>query len=266
VTSGCIFLGKVDAVSYTVKTVSQLAGVSIRTLHHYDAIGLLKPAGVTAAGYRLYSDADLRRLQQILFFREMEVGLEEIRGILDDPAFDRRAALESHREALVARQRRLRRLLRTIDITLESLKEGTPMEGESMFEGFDPSRYEEEARERWGDTPEWKESRQRTRRYTREDWAAIRKEAGEITGGIAARMAHGPSDPQVQDLVRRYREHISRSYYDCSAEVFRGLADLYLQDARFTASWERIAPGLARFMSEAMRLYCDGLRKAAPRR
>jgi DNA-binding transcriptional MerR regulator len=250
-------------MAYTVKTVSEMAGVSIRALHYYDAIGLLHPAGATEAGYRLYSEADMRRLQQILFYRELEFELREIAVILDGPGFDPKEALKSHRKVLRARKARLQALIQTIDRTLESLERGTHVEDKDLFDGFDPARYEDEARQRWGDTPAWKESEKRTRGYTKEDWAAIRKENREIVQAIAARMGKGPSDPEIQRLVQRYRDHLNNRCYTCTWEIFRGLADGYVEDPRFTATWERIKPGMARFMQSAMIEYCNALEEEA---
>jgi DNA-binding transcriptional MerR regulator len=250
-------------MGYTVKTVSGLAGVSIRTLHHYDEIGLLTPAGATESGYRLYSDRDLERLQQILFFRELEMGLKEIGEILDDPGFDRRQALVNQRQALMVRRERIKRLIRTIDQTLESLEGGKGMKEKEMFEGFDAARYEAEAKEKWGDTPQWKESQRKTRRYTKVDWAAIRGENARIIQGIADAMGRGERDAAVQDGVRQFHEHINRRYYTCTAEIFRGLADGYVDDPRFAATWEKIKPGLAAFLRKAMLVYCDTLPREA---
>lgn len=248
---------------FTVKSVADLAGISIRTLHHYDAIGLLKPAQVSAAGYRLYTEADLERLQQILLFREMEFSLHQIKNILDNPGFDRREALLSHRQVLQARHKRINQLIQTIDRTLDAEEKGIQMEGKTMFEGFDSAQYQEEAEKQWGNTQTWTESQRRTRRYTSGDWDAIKQEAKEIGEAIAARMDRGPDDPEVQTWVQRYHQHINDHYYTCTAEVFLGLADVYLQDERFTAYWEKFAPGMARFMNAAMNSYCNALMREA---
>ena len=131
------------------------------------------------------------------------------------------------------------------------------MADRDLFDGFDPTRYEEEARERWGDTPQWKESQARTRPYTREDWVAIRKENDEIVRGIAARMDKGPADPRVQELVKRYHHHINDRYYTCTLEIFRALAENNTGDPRFIATWEKVKTGMADFMRRAMIHYCD---------
>lgn len=249
-------------MALTVKAVAELAGISVRTLHHYDEIGLLKPAGQSAAGYRLYSREDLERLQQILFFRELEFSLKEIAAILGSPGFDRRQALLAHREALLQRKARIERLIATVDRTLTAMeREDAPMdtreEMKELFDGFDPGEYEEEARQRWGGSREFQESAERTRRYTRQDWQRIAAEAGEIYGSIARLMDRDPGDPAVQEWVGRWHKHISQWYYDCSLEVFRGLGEMYVQDERFTRNIDKTKPGLARFLRDAMQIYCD---------
>jgi DNA-binding transcriptional MerR regulator len=164
--------------SYTVKAVSQIAGVSVRTLHHYDEIGLLKPAGHSAAGYRLYGQEDLERLQQILFFKELGFDLKEIKRVLSDPDFDREKALVEHRKLLIERQERVGRLIQSVERTLKAMQRGNPM-GADMFDGFDHAQYEEEAQQRWGHSPEFQESLRRTKAYTKQDWAQIQKEGGD---------------------------------------------------------------------------------------
>lgn len=248
-------------MTLTVKAVADLAGISVRTLHHYDEIGLLKPAGQSAAGYRLYSQEDLERLQQILFFRELGFGLKEIGAIIDSPGFDRRQALLAHREALLQRKARIERLIETVDRTLKAMeREDAPMtqdEMKELFDGFDPTEYEDEARQRWGGSREFQESIARTRRYPKADWLKIQNEAGEIYSAIASLMDRDPGDAEVQEWVGRWHEHISKWYYDCSLEIFRGLGEMYVQDERFTKNIDKTKPGLAAFLSEAMRIYCD---------
>jgi hypothetical protein len=131
------------------------------------------------------------------------------------------------------------------------------MEEKDLFEGFDPARYEEEARSWWGETPAWMEAHRRTRGYARDDGAAIREESREIAEGIAARMKNGSTDDEVQRLVGKHHEHLNGRYSNCSVELFRRLADAYADDPRFTATWEKIAPGMAQFMQAAMIEYCS---------
>jgi DNA-binding transcriptional MerR regulator len=249
-------------MTYTVKAVADIAGVSVRTLHHYDEIGLLKPAAHTAARYRLYGDRDLERLQQVLFFKELGFDLKEIKRILSDPHFDRSRALVEHRKLLIERRERIRRLIRSVDRTLKAIQRGQQM-SEQMFDGFDAARYEEEARQRWGNSAEFEESIRRTKAYTKQDWAEIQREAGEIVNHLAPLMGRDPADPAVQQWIARHHRQINDRFYTCSAEVYRGLADMYVADPRFAANYERVKPGLTEFMRAAMHVYADALERKA---
>lgn len=248
-------------MAYTVKTVADLAGLSVRALHHYDEIGLLHPTSVSQAGYRLYSDADLERLQQILFFRELGFGLREIKEMIDSPSFDRRRALAGHRRLLREKRRRLDVLIASVERTIEAVDRGTRLEGKAMFEGFDEKQMEgwrEEARERWG-KENVDESWRRASKYTKADWSLISAESEAIEAGIAERMDCDPADPEVQSFVDRWFRLINERYYTCTPEIFRGLGDLYVNDERFKAHYEKRKPGLAEFMRAAMHAYCDRL-------
>lgn len=252
---------------YKVKEVGDLAGISVRALHYYDRIGLLKPEAVAPSGYRLYSDRDLQRLQQILFFKEIGFNLDEIREILDRPDFDRGRALRAHKELLTERKRRLEEIIRTVDKTLNALEEGCPMAKKELFTGFDmaeiekhQAKYADEVRRTY-DPKVVAECERKTAKYTKDDWAAIMAKSGEIYRRIAAGMDRGPADSEVQAAVAEWREHITKSFYDCTPEIFRGLGDLYVNDQRFTENIDTIRPGLAAFLREAMIIYCDRLEK-----
>ena len=245
-------------MSHTVKTVAEIAGASVRTLHHYDQIGLLKPAAVSGAGYRLYDERDLQKLQQILFFKELGFDLKEIKRILSDPHFDRQDALLKHRKLLLERQQRLRQLIKSVDHTLKAIQRGKPMDA-TMFEGFDPSQYEEEARRRWGNTDAWKESQRRGRSYTPADWEQIKKEGGQIIGRIVSVMDRGPADPKAQEAIAAHHRQIDQRFYTCTPEIYRGLANAYADDPGFREFYEKIKPGLARFMHDGMLIYADSL-------
>lgn len=131
------------------------------------------------------------------------------------------------------------------------------MDEKAMFDGFDQTRYEEEARQRWGQTEAYKESKKRTRKYTKEDWAAVQRESGQIEQGIAALMDRSPSDPEAQAYIARHHKQINDRFYSCPLEMYRGLGDMYVQDERFAAHFEAIKPGMARFMQAAINAYCD---------
>jgi DNA-binding transcriptional MerR regulator len=244
-----------SARTYRVKDVARLARVTVRTLHHYDEIGLLRPSSRTESGYRLYGEDDLHRLHQILLWRELGFPLEEVRRILDDPHFDRKKALLEQRTELVARGRRTEAMIRSVDLALESLKGENTMDAKELFEGFDPADYEDEARERWGESEAYRESARRTGRYKEQDWKRMKEESNAILENLAARMREGAAadDAGVVELAEQHRLHIDRWFYPCSRKMHEGLAGLYVGDDRFKANLERHGEGLAQFLADAIR-------------
>jgi DNA-binding transcriptional MerR regulator len=245
------------AASFKVGEVAGLARISVRTLHHYEHVGLLAPSARSESGYRLYGPADLERLQQILFYKELGFSLDEIRDAMDDPDFDRREALLAQREMLREHAQRIVRLLESVDRTLISLEGGIHMTDEEMFEafeGFDPADYEDEVRERWGDTDAYRESARRTKAYTKQDWERFRAESEEIGLAIVALMDEGvpPQDPRAMDQVERYRRQIDRWFYTCSHEMHANLGRMYVADPRFTATYEKVHVGMAQYVCDAI--------------
>lgn len=243
----------------TVAAVAKAAGVSVRTLHHYDQVGLLKPSRVAANGYRSYSREDVEQLQLILLLRHLEFGLEEIRALLHTPGFDRREALRNQLVLLKDKRRQLTQLIRTLEHTLRSAHGAGTMKDKELFEGLEQAKLQEEARERWGNTPAWRESQRKTRGYTREDWEKIRAEGAAAAHGVADNMDKGPDHADVQKHVRAHHQHISSRFYTCNAEMYEGLSQMWVDDPRFTAYWEGIRPGLAAFMREAVQVYVYNL-------
>ncbi|MFI7593076.1 MerR family transcriptional regulator [Micromonospora sp. NPDC049359] len=244
-------------MAYTVGQVAKIAGVTVRTLHHYDEVGLLSPSGRTSAGYRRYDDADLQRLQLVLYYRELGFPLEEITAIIDDPAADPAAHLRRQHELLTERMKRLQEMVTAIEFAMEASKlniQLTPEERFEVFGDFKPEEYEAEAEQRWGGTDAYRESNRRASRYGKEDWLRIKAENEDWGRRIVALMASGaPADgPEAMDLAEEHRQIISRWFYECSYEVQTGLADMYMADERFTAYYEKIAPGLAAYISEAI--------------
>jgi MerR family transcriptional regulator, thiopeptide resistance regulator len=235
-----------------------LAGVSVRTLHHYDSIGLLVPQARTAAGYRLYSDADLLRLQQILIGRELGLSLEEIRRSLDDARFDLKTALLEQRERLKVRARHAEAMVRAIEVALAAL-DGNGEKGiakmENLFEGFNPAEYDEEVRRKWGQSEAFVESTKRTAHYTSDDWKAVRAEQASIYDQACAAMRAGktPSDGTVMDIAERHRLSIERWFYPCTPSMHRGLASMYEGDDRFRQTIDEHGEGLTVFFAEAIR-------------
>ena len=248
---------------YKVKEVAEITGVSVRTLHHYDRIGLLKPEEVSSAGYRLYSEQNLERLQQILVFKEMDFSLLDIKDIIERPEFNRKENLKKHKELLLAKKKRLEEIIRTLEVTIDSIEGVYQMENKDMFKGFDmkgieehQKKYSEEAKERYGkDSVEKVEKR--TAQYSAEDWGNIQSKTEEIYKRIVAGMNHGPEDPGVQLAVADWRQFITDHYYDCTLDIFRGLGNLYVDDPRFTKNIDKYQQGLAAFFREAIHYYCD---------
>ncbi|MEH1013541.1 MerR family transcriptional regulator [Micromonospora sp. CPCC 206060] len=244
-------------MGHPVGRVAQLAGVTVRTLHHYDEIGLLSPSGRTSAGYRSYDDADLERLQQILFYRELGFSLEEIATILDDPGASPRVHLRRQHELLTARIRRLREMVEAIELAMEAKKMGiqlTPEERFEVFGDFNPDDHVEEADRRWGESEAYRQSQERVARYRKEDWLRQKAENEEWGARLAALMDSGiaPESPEAMALAEEHRQLICRWFYECSYEVHTGLADMYLADPRFTAYYEKIKPGMTAYVSAAI--------------
>jgi DNA-binding transcriptional MerR regulator len=249
--------------TFRIKEVAALSGLSTRALHHYDEIGLLVPRAHTAGGYRLYDDDDLLRLQQILIGRELGLSLEDIRRSLDDPRFDRRQALLSQREELGRRARKTAEMIAAIDAALltidepekEERKVGKKVDMKKIFNGFDPDKYAEEARQRWGNTDAYKISMRRTKSYTEADWLRLRDEQAAIYADAVAALRAGkrPDDPAVLAVAERHRLSIDRWFYPCSPKMHRGLADMYEADQRFADNIDKHGVGLTKFLAAAIR-------------
>ena len=243
---------------HTVGEVAALARVTVRTLHHYDRIGLLVPSGRSENGYRLYAYGDLERLRQIRLLRELRCSLDAIGQMLDAPAYDRRSALEAQRELLRERQERTDSIIRGVDRALRAMEQETEMDRTEMFEGleeFDHAQYQDEAERRWGHSDEYKESMRRTRRYGKSDWARIKAEGETVVIRLAELMAEGAqaAGRAAMDLAEEHRCHIDRWFYPCSHGMHRNLAEMYTADPRFEEYFEKRARGLAVFVQDAIR-------------
>jgi DNA-binding transcriptional MerR regulator len=247
-------------MTYTVKQLAQIAGVSIRTIHYYDEIGLLEPAFIKDNGYRSYGEKELVKLQQIMFFRELEFPLEDILQMVNAKDFNPGEALGEQRRLLELKRKRLNRLIKTIDNTVQNLKGGEEkMDNNQMFDSFDMAeidQYKEEAKQRWGNTEAYKQSQERTKNWTKEDYKRIAAEGKKFNQLLADMMDKGFNSPEFQDLIQKHYEGIE-VFYDCSLEMYRTLGDMYVADPRFTATYDKFRPGLARVMQQAINYYCD---------
>jgi MerR family transcriptional regulator, thiopeptide resistance regulator len=239
-----------------VGEVAALAGVTVRTLHHYDRIGLLSPSGRTGAGYRQYSPADLDRLHQVLLYRELGFPLEEVATLLDDPAADPEAHLRRQHALLRDRLDRTSAMVAAVEKEMEARAMGISLTPEERFEVFgeqDPAQYDAEVEERWGDTDAYAQSKRKTAAYSKEDWLAIKAEQAEIGSRFVRALQSGaaPDSEEAMDVAEAHRQSISRWFYDCSPEMHAGLGRMYVEDERFTATYEAMAPGLAQYVSTA---------------
>lgn len=246
-------------MEYTVKQLATIAGISVRTLHYYDGIGLLQPSFLKANGYRCYRESELLKLQQILFFRELEFSLEEITKIVHTKDFNALEALTEHKKLLQLRQKRINGLLDTVDTTIAALKGGKNMKTDDMFASFSDvqmEKYKTEAKKRWGNTEAYKQSQERTRNWTKADYKRVAEEGKAFTQKLAAVMDKDVKSPEVQTLIDQHHAGIE-IFYDCPPEMYRVLGQMYVQDKRFMEYYDGFKPGLAKFVAEAIAYYCD---------
>ncbi len=247
-------------MSYTINQLAKIANVSVRTLHHYDAVGLLRSGRNDKNKYREYLEADLLKLQQILFFRELDFKLEDIKSILENPLFDVGAALKDHKQMILLKRKRLDGLLMTIDKTINKVTNKKNMKDEELYDSFTKEEMEKlatEAKERWGNTPQYKESEKKMRSITKEQMDVIKKEGDDISKRAAALMGSDARSPEVQAVIAMHYKHLS-NFYTPTPEMYRGLAEMYISDTRFTQHFENYATGLAQFMHDAMIVFVEG--------
>ena len=250
-------------MEYTVKALADLAGVTPRTLRWYDQTGLLKPLRTTEAGYRLYGPKQLDRLQDILFYRELGLDLASIRTILDDPAFDRQAALQSHLTELKDRRARLDELILTVQRTIDNIKGGTKMTDQEKFEAFKrnavaamEAAHGAESRQKYGDA-EVDRANACVLALTQEEYTAWKALGDEILQALTAAVQAGtaPAGPEGQRIAQLHRRWLSYSWEAYTPQAHAGLAELYVSDPRFTAYYDREVSGCAAFLRDAVRAY-----------
>jgi DNA-binding transcriptional MerR regulator len=242
----------------TVRRLARMAGVSVRTLHHYDKVGLLSPKSRTKAGYRLYGQEELFRLQQILFYKEMDFPLPEIARILDEPDFNPVDSLLSHRKLLEERLGRLHRLMDTLDKTISHYQGGKMLTDEEMYQGFTPekiARMKREARGLWG-AEIVDESEKKVRNMSKAAFAAVMREGESVNLDLARLISKDPSDKAVQSVIARHHAWILH-FWTPTEETYRGLGMTYKEHPEFRAFYEKYAPGLADFLQSAIERYCE---------
>lgn len=246
-----------------VKEVADFVGISVRTLHHYDQIGLLTPGETTKSGYRLYSDEDLETLQQILFFKELDFPLKKIKEIISNPSFDRQEALQLHRKMLLERRRRIDKMIATIDKTTQYVKGEIQMSNKEKFEGFDFSHnlYEKEARERWGNEAVDK-SNAKLGNMSKTEQKAMGEKMNAIYQRLADLKDTSPKSDEAQAAIKEWYDFLNHNTgHHYSLDAFKGLGQMYVEDERFTNNINKFGNGLAEFMRDAMAIYADNIKK-----
>lgn len=241
---------------FTVKQLSKMAGITTRTLHYYDEIGLLKPSRVGDNGYRYYAEDALLRLQQILFYRTLDMPLEDIRRIMDSPDFDVMAALEGHREALRKRIGHMERLIRTVDSTIAHLKGEKEMSNKQLFDVFNEAQEAEMEQEsmQMYDPETVKASYRKWRSYSKAEKQRIGEEGEAVYAAMVQAMPKGPASPEAQAGVERWRQHMTY-FWTPNDDQLLGLGGLYNDEPRFKANFDKVHPELAAFMREAIKVY-----------
>lgn len=243
-------------MTYTVQQLATLAGISVRTLHYYDEVHLLKPARVAKNGYRFYEEAELLKLQQILFFRELDFSLDDIGRILSSPYFDMKTALRDQKKLIQLKRNRLDKLVQTIDRTIKKINKETIMQDEELYGSFsteEADAYAKEAKERWGNTDAYKQSQERVQKMGKAGMAKVMAEANALNQELAVAMKAGQSadSTATQQLIARHYNGL-RAFYEPNLELYTGLANMYVDDPRFAANYEKVAAGLAQYLHDGM--------------
>lgn len=249
-------------VCMQVKQVADLVGISVRTLHHYDAIGLLVPSGMTKSGYRQYSEKDLETLQHILFFRELGFPLKEIKNMLDNPKFDQLEALSLQRKMLLEKRQNVDKMITTIEKTIKHMKGDVKMTQEEKFDGlnFSHNPYEQEARERWGHQSV-DQANAKLEKLSKKEQGIIAEKWNMIFRELADLRDENPGSHNVQAAIQSWYDFLNKHIHTYSLEAFKGLGQLYVEDERFTKNIDKYGNGLAQFMRDAMSLYVEQHKK-----
>jgi DNA-binding transcriptional MerR regulator len=236
-----------------IKEFAIATGVSIRTIHYYDEIGLLTPAYVDKiTGYRYYDENSILRMQEILFYRELDFPLKSIKEILTSPNYDKNKVLNEQKELLILKKERLEKIIFAIDAA---------MEGENVMSVFDNSefeKYKNEVKEKWGQTEAYKEHSEKTKTYSKEKWNNLASGMDEIMAMFSVCMKNGNEADSIeaQELVKKLQNHISENYYHCTNEILASLGGMYVADERFKNNIDKHAIGTAEYISKAINFYC----------
>ncbi|WDV46269.1 MerR family transcriptional regulator [Clostridiaceae bacterium M8S5] len=239
-----------------IKEVADLTGITVRTLHYYDEIGLLHPSKITEAGYRLYDETSLENLQQILFFRELGFPLSEIKIIMENPNFNRIETLSKHKEVLIKKKERLDGLIQLVNRTMKGEKTMSFREFDMTEIDRCKKEYANEVEKLWGGSKAYEESQKKTKNYGKEQWQQISGESQGILKAFASNMDKAPDSNEIQRLVKQWQEFITERFYNCTNEILSGLGMMYVEDERFKKSIDKYGKGTAEFIAKAIEIYC----------
>ena len=241
-----------------IREFAKLTGVSIRTLHYYDEIGLLKPSIVDEQnGYRFYDEGNLERMQEILFYRELDFPLKSIMSILSSPDYNKKSALKEQKNLLTLKKQRLERLISALDKAMKGEKIAMNIFDNSEFEKK-REEYAKEKKEKWGNTAAYKESAEKTKSYSQEKWRDLNSGMDSLMAEFAQCKSNGlaPENAETQALVKKWQDFISANYYNCTKEILSGLGKMYTADERFRENIDSHGEGTAEFMRNAIKEYC----------
>lgn len=236
-----------------INEVAKLTGITVRTLQYYDSIGLLTPSQTLENGYRLYDNENLETLQQILFFKELDFPLNEIKEIITNPNFNKIEALKNHKQLLIKKREHVDNLIKLITNTING-------DDNMSFKEFDISdieKYKSEVISRWGNTKEYKESENKTKNYNNNKWEEINSDTNNILKEFANCRHLSPDCETAQNLVKRWQSFVCKNFYDCSNEVLSCLGEMYIADNRFKENIDKNGEGTAEFMFKAIKAYCS---------
>lgn len=246
-------------MSYTVHELASLASITVRTLHYYDQIGLLKPSSIAKNGYRQYEETELLRLQQILFFRELAFSLEDIKHMLDRPDFRMVNALRDQKKLMQLKRVRLDGLMKSIEKTIRHMTIKKPIKDEELYDAFkddEVKQYQEEVKQRWSNTDAYKQSMARVGTMTKQEMNQLKTDGKAFTQKLADHMDHDPKSATAQALIAEHYKGI-QFFYDCPLPMYRNLGQMYVDDPRFTAYYDTVRPGLAMWVRDGIAEYCD---------
>lgn len=244
----------------SISEMAKLSGVSVRTLHYYDEIGLLKPSEVISeTGYRYYDEESIMKLQQILFYRELDFPLKEIEKLMNTSEYNKEEALVRQKTLLELKRKRLNQLIGLLDANLKG-------DYTMSFEVFDTTeieetkkKYAQEAERKWGNTAAYKQSQKKTAEYGKADWEKVSDEMDALLQQFADHIGENPENEAVQSLVGQWQQYITDTYYDCTKEILAGLGAMYIADERFTKNMDKFGAGTTKLMSEAIAIFCKSV-------